>query len=458
MPLINHCNGGSSFAAVIQVTYNSGAVCTCTNGSTTLTAPDTSGSVNFKVKRAGAWTVSVSKDGQTSTVTVNVTEDGSVIKVSRTSYKVFGISRNITNSSPAWARTDDAVGFTATASVGTVAGSSSFDNCYPWSGIVRETLSTGDVMVKIPRFWYRRYQSGNVEYIKIATDAISNFTLHPAFNHANVPKDCIYVGAYVSSSSGKSLSGVAPHTNIGKPSAREKVQGRGSGWNLFDLSTLSAIQMLILVEFATNNVQTAIGRGNCDNSDRTYLNTGTCDNVPNLTGRPAGTNGETNVVWRGLEGLWGNVEVFLDGATYYGGWGASLTGRTNGWYICNDPSKYEETDDMLGSFTRLSFSPPSTSTGFITKMGYDSNNPHAILPTEISSGSESTYYCDYGGGGVSGGGKTVLRSGGATVDQSNAGIFYCDSAVARLNSSGNPEQTNTSWGYRIIFIPQEAAS
>lgn len=465
MPLINRCGGGSSFAAVIQVTYNSGAVCTCANGSTTLTAPDTSGSVNFKVKRAGAWTVSVSKNGQTSTVTVNVSEDGSVTKVSRTSYKVFGISRDITKSSPTWARTDDAVGFTATASVGTVAGSSSFDSCYPWNGIVRETLSTSDVMVKIPRFWYRRYRSGNVEYIKIATDAANDFSsyqgfaLHPAFNHANVPKDCIYVGAYVSSSSGKSLSDVAPHTDIGKISARENVQGRGNGWNLLDLSTLSAIQMLILVEFATNNVQKAIGRGNCDNSSKINLNTGTCDTVPNLTGRPSGTDGKTNVVWRGLEGLWGNVEVFLDGATYYGGWGFTLSGSyANGWYVCNDPSKYGETDNMLNDFTKLSFSPPSTLTGFITKLGYDPQQPYAMLPSEISSGSETTYYCDYGGGGVSGGGETVLRSGGASTDKSNAGIFYCDSAIARLSSSGKPEKKAVWWGYRIIFIPQEAAS
>ena len=469
MPLINHCNGGSSFAAIIQVTYNSGAVCTCANGSTTLTASDTSGNVIFKVKRAGAWTVSVSKNGQTSTVTVNVSEDGSVTKVSRTSYKVFGISRDITKSSPTWARTDDAVGFTATASVGTVSGSSSFDNCYPWNGIVRETLSTGDVMVKIPRFWYRRYRSGNVEYIKIATDAANDFSsyqgfaLHPAFNHANVPKDCIYVGAYVSSSDGKSLSGVDAHTYIGKISARKKVQGRGNGWNLLDLSTLSAIQMLILVEFATNNVQTAIGRGNCDNSSRIYLKTGTCDTVPNLTGRPSGTDGKTNVVWRGLEGLWGNIEVFLDGATYYGGWGFTLAGGyANGWYVCNDPSKYGETDNMLKDFTNLSFSPPSTGTGFITKLGYDPQQPYAMLPSEIlsgvSSGSETTYYCDYAGGGVGGGGKTVLRSGGASVDKSNAGIFYCDSAIARLNSAGDPENKSESWGYRIIFIPQEAAS
>ena len=49
--------------------------------------------------------------------------------------KIYGISRDITASSPVWARTDDAVGKTATASVGTIAGHSDFDNCYPWSGI-----------------------------------------------------------------------------------------------------------------------------------------------------------------------------------------------------------------------------------------------------------------------------------------------------------------------------------
>ena len=48
MPLVNHCygnyySGESAFAAGIQVTYDVGARCTCSDGSTTLTAPNTSG-------------------------------------------------------------------------------------------------------------------------------------------------------------------------------------------------------------------------------------------------------------------------------------------------------------------------------------------------------------------------------------------------------------------------------
>ena len=66
------------------------------------------------------------------------------------------------------ARTDNAVGMTATASVGATAGHSDFHNAMPWKGMVRETLSTNDVMVKIPKFYYRRYKEGNVEHIQIA--------------------------------------------------------------------------------------------------------------------------------------------------------------------------------------------------------------------------------------------------------------------------------------------------
>lgn len=71
------------FTAYINVTYNEGATCTCSNGSTTLTASDTTGSYKFTVKTSGSWTVTCTKgsksksksvtmatDGQTSTVTL----------------------------------------------------------------------------------------------------------------------------------------------------------------------------------------------------------------------------------------------------------------------------------------------------------------------------------------------------------------------------------------------------
>lgn len=441
MPLINRCGGGSSFAAVIQVTYNSGAVCTCTNGSTTLTAPDTSGSVNFKVKRKGTWTITVELGGRTETEAVSIITDGQIESLEVFTSRIYGISRDITNSSPAWARTDNAVGFTATASVGTAAGSSSFDNRYPWSGIVRETLSTGDVMVKIPKFWYRRYREGNVEYIKIADGEGDGFTLHPAFNHGGVAKDYIYVGAYKTSSGNKSASGGNPGVQfLMRATARTNAKAKGTGWGIIDIAALSAIQMLILVEFANNNVQSVIGRGYCDNntSGSAASQTGTCDNVSGLTGRPNGTDGKVDVVWRGIEGLWGNVLEWVDGVNWDSGT----------YYVCNDPSKYA--DDTATNYTALSFKGainwPSSS--YITQEGLDTgSNPHVMLPFATVDGSETTYYCDTCSSNT--GWRTFLH-GGDYSSGSKCGLFTAD---LRFGSSTSTDIPYSS-GSRLLYIPQ----
>ena len=48
------------FSATINITYPAGLTCTATDGSTTLTAPDTSGTWACVVPNAGAWTVKLS--------------------------------------------------------------------------------------------------------------------------------------------------------------------------------------------------------------------------------------------------------------------------------------------------------------------------------------------------------------------------------------------------------------
>lgn len=434
MPLINRCGGGSSFAAVIQVTYNSGAVCTCTNGGTTLTAPDTSGSVNFKVKSKGTWTITVELGDNTKTKEVSIITDGQVESLVVYAVQIYGISRDITAASPAWARTDSAVGKTATAAVGTAAGSSDFNNCYPWSGIVRETLSTGDVMVKIPKFWYRRYRSGNVEYLKIAEKATGGFTLHPAFNHGGVAKDHLYVGAYKTSENTKSVSGVNPKGLEDRAAMRSDAKAKGTGWGIIDIAALSAIQMLILVEFANNNVQYVIGRGYCDgNYNTAECKTGTCDEVSGLTGRPAGTDGKVDVVWRGIEGLWGNVWEWVDGINWNNGT----------YYVCNDPSKYA--DNTTTNYTALSFKGATNwSSSYITQEGLDTgSNPHVMLPSAAGSGSETTYDCDACWSST---GWRRLQHGGHCYAGSNCGLF-----TAGLNS--DTSSLNTYMGSRLLYIP-----
>ena len=69
----------SFFTATIQITYPAGLACTATNGNTTLTAPDTSGTWACTVNKKGPWTITagdwsaeadMTTSGQTETVRV----------------------------------------------------------------------------------------------------------------------------------------------------------------------------------------------------------------------------------------------------------------------------------------------------------------------------------------------------------------------------------------------------
>lgn len=66
------------FSATINITYPAGLVCTATNGSTTLNAPDTSGTWACVVPNAGTWMVSLSS-GFAEKVTVAVTGESHTI-------------------------------------------------------------------------------------------------------------------------------------------------------------------------------------------------------------------------------------------------------------------------------------------------------------------------------------------------------------------------------------------
>lgn len=64
--------------AIIGVTYPSGSVCTCTNGTLTLTAKDTSGKAIFVIPSAGTWTVTAVSGDKTASKAVSITAEGQV--------------------------------------------------------------------------------------------------------------------------------------------------------------------------------------------------------------------------------------------------------------------------------------------------------------------------------------------------------------------------------------------
>ena len=164
-----------------------------------------------------------------------------VLKASTSVDRFYGVKKYFNSMDSRWIRTGLAEGKNATASVGASAGYSDFDNIYPWSGIKRETFPTGDVMVKIPKFWYRRYREDGIEHIDISGNKRNGFALHPAFNHANVESDSIYVGAYKTSANNRSVTGASPQGNQTRATMRSNAKSKGTGWSLIDISALSAI-------------------------------------------------------------------------------------------------------------------------------------------------------------------------------------------------------------------------
>lgn len=418
------------FTATINVTYPQGATLTCTLGDTVYTADTTTGTYAFKVHEKGTWTVKATNGSETDTKQVVISSDGQTENIELAFVRIYGIKRDVTNSSPAWTRTDQAVGMTAKASAGTVAGSSDFSKCMPWKGMVRENIGT-DVMVKIPKFYYKRYKEGNTEFIKIANGKKEGFSVHPLFNHAGVEKDFAYVGAYKTSSNNKSVSGANPQVSQTRATMRNNAKSKGAGWGLIDIAALSAIQMLFLVEYATSDSQKAIGRGYCDGNSGS-LRSGTCNNVPNLTGRPAGTDGKVDVVYRGIEGLWGNVYEFVDGVNF--------SGREI--YVCNDQPKYK--DDTSSGYTKLTYT-KTTDNGYVRSEGLDTEtNSHVMLPVASTSASETTYYCDYTYNYSSG--WYVLCSSGNWALGSSCGLFFAHCSCDSSSSSSN-------FGSRLLYIP-----
>lgn len=73
--------GSGKLFAIIAVTYPAGSVCTCSNGTKTLKAKDTSGKALFNVPSAGAWTVSCTDGSSTVSKSVTITATGQVESV-----------------------------------------------------------------------------------------------------------------------------------------------------------------------------------------------------------------------------------------------------------------------------------------------------------------------------------------------------------------------------------------
>lgn len=339
--------------------------------------------------------------------------------------KIYGVSW-AGGASPSMTRTDDSKNFTSPViGKGATKGSSPFDNCYPWSKITTQTVS-GNVLVKIPKFWYKWTKSGATMKLQIADKPVPNFLVSPM--HADREdgkgeRDYAYIGKYKCNSSYKSVANAALANNMTIGTARTSIKNLGTGFYQQDFASFWTLRMLFLVEWATWDGQTTLSAtSNFDSIAN--IKTGETASMAYHTGISA--NGHS-VQYRYVEDPWSNLLEWLDGIYFSG---------TN-IYCIKNPTKFATGSNGTKIGTR------DTGYGYIkswtipTASGFE----YALFPEDVVTATSYTmdgYYYEAQG--------TTVYIGGSRTPMAVHGpfFFYTDFTAS---------STSASITSRIMYLP-----
>ncbi|CCG07646.1 carbohydrate-binding protein [Pararhodospirillum photometricum] len=222
---------------------------------------------------------------------------------------VLGIALVATGGgSGTWARVDKA-GNTLSGSDYALGGAA-FNTHPVWGNLVPVTID-GQVMIRVPKFYYRvaPAPTGSAQAGKtcwwISDQPLDGFVLHPAFYKDGAPVNQFWVGKYQGSDSGgtkvASVAGVMPLTNISFTDYQARCAARNAGgvtgFMLWSVYQCAALQMLAFIEMGTTDAQGVVGLGRVNE------------------GSPATVNATdvATATYRGIVGLWGNVWQYCDG-------------------------------------------------------------------------------------------------------------------------------------------------
>lgn len=340
------------------------------------------------------------------------------------------------------------------------------------------------VMVEQPKFYYK--------VVPLLTDIITEgenhghhlrkaryyvcdkpepgFKLHPAFIRNGKEHDYIYRGAFEGSlydtsasayilddaqvadftndmlcsiANAKPMSGLTQ--NLTRANTRKLAQKRGTGWELDYMASISATQLLMLIEYATFNLQSAIGNGAVSKTDdgatNMAENTGATISLGNASGVVVNANGIQIVSYRGEENDCGDIWEWKDGGNiknptpFADGQYGNLYVADHGFADNTDASPYEDTGIH-----------PAYGEGYISAFGYNENYDWLFIPTEYK-GNSSTPVGDYCWN--KNPGWRVARLGGYWHGGSKAGAFcwiLTDDASYRYRIIGG----------RLVYVPDAA--
>lgn len=332
--------------------------------------------------------------------------------------KIYGVDK-VGRMNPTLTRTDDAVGLSY--AIGASEITSDFDNCYPWCNMQEATDSSGNVFIKIPKFYSKvtKHSDGTYKYQISGTkhDGFSTLFVDGKGNEI----DCVLVGKYEASGSASrvySKSGATVLVDITRNNFRIGCKANGKGYQQYDFLIDAIITELFMIEFATTNSQ-SIMQGYTAQSNVAAIATGRTDTVKTASGSEiSNTDGKHACKYRGIENPFGNVWKWCDGINF----------DNEKIYICEDPEyyaddKYDAPYSYMGNRVMLD--------GYAKQVTQFSKNP-LLGYTTMTGADSTTYYSDYNYYNISG---TVLSCGAGWHHSAYAGFWCRNGSAPTLNKS-----------------------
>lgn len=336
------------------------------------------------------------------------------------------------------------------------------------------------VMVEQPKFYYKvvpMVLEKGVKGMKIrkaryyVSDTLKpGFKVHPAFVENGNVNPYIYLAAFEGSlfdtsanayildnaqvadfaaDKLSSIAGTKPAggdtQNLTRANVRLLAQKRGKGWEQAYAATAAASQLLMLIEYASFNMQKAIGRGNTDqtSSAANIQYTGATVSLGNASGAVTNANGIQLISYRGEENFWGNIWTWVDGMNeenpepFESGQAGTLHVADHGFADNSKASPYKNTGIH-----------PIQGSGYVSAFGYSEEFDWLFIGVEFS-GNDALPVGDYHWNNNSGWRVAIL--GGCCDYGSGAGAF-CWS----LRSAAS----NRDWyiGGRLVYVPSKKAA
>lgn len=243
-----------------------------------------------------------------------------------------------------------------------------------------------DYMIEFPLMGYKLWNDENYQYVSVTDDPNAEDKGYCYYAHSlNTEKDCdkIYIGAFLGYVDGLILysdKDKTPTTSTSLIDFRNYAASySGEGYSLISFYPWTLLQCLYVIIYKNLNSQAALGQGYTNASAIDV--TGTTLSQPFCYGDP--NDGTKHVKFLGIEDFYGNLYQRVDGL-YCDSNRNIRTDYRNSVFIDNNGNNFQFstssglTGNIGGYMTQIQ---GTNETGFVAKS---------------TSGSSSTYYCDYG--------------------------------------------------------------